>query len=748
MEASTFPPLLEVLRTRARASGAAPAFVDLRSGEQTTYERLYARSLALAAHLQGRGIERNAVVAVVANDPIVFPLLAACSALEAQLAIIDASLHPLEIVGLLEHAEPKLVVTTRELVERLAGGNRSVTDIGALAAEPARAAAVDDKRLGQGRLIIYTSGSTGSAKGVVLSERALAANAHSVSSTYGLGENDRLLCVLPFYHMNALMMTGWAPLWVGATVVVAPLFSAATARSYWATTEEHGITVASLTPSIMSTLLKLDEGTARRATPKALRYAWCGAAPLRADLWKRFEEFIGVPIYQGYGLTETTCWAAMIVPGGQPVHDAVGVPVDCEVRIAPTSQSTDDLVFERRADGDGAPAPTPTVVGEVEIRGPLLMDGYYRNKTLTRETFTADGFLRTGDLGFVDEAGLLHIAGRRKEVIIKSGVNIVPEEIDTVLRQLDGIADAKSIGLPDDVLGELVCSVCVMKDGVPPPRPAEVRRFVGQHLAAFKCPDRIVFAGHIPKTPTGKPRVGELRQLVSGELASELLGRLDTWKFKRAHPSERDRILALIQAGLLTGRGTTFVAYWGCGKRDAIADPDREAMDRLHEYVSLTDRPPYAMSRTVLILTDVHAGINGKGADRSARYFADVAEYAKGLRFETVCLSELWKRSGLDLDAFLAGAIKPAENPDAPFASVRDQLVERAEKHSERDSPEAAARKYYDACQLDSVAVVNAFQEAVFLTYNGPDARFTLPRLPTMYVYSYKRKRTEKPWFM
>jgi len=298
------------------------------------------------------------------------------------------------------------------------------------------------------------------------------------------------------------------------------------------------------------------------------------------------------------------------------------------------------------------------------------------------------------------------------------------------------------------VLGELVCSVCVMKDGVPPPRPAEVRRFVGQHLAAFKCPDRIVFAGHIPKTPTGKPRVGELRQLVSGELAAELLARLDTWKFKRAHPSERDRILALIQAGLLSGRGTTFVAYWGCGKRDAIADPDREAMDRLHEYVSLADRPPYAMSRTVLILTDVHAGINGKGAERSARYFADVAEYAKGLRFETVCLSELWKASGLDLEAFLAGAIKPPENPDAPFASVQEQLVGRAEKHSERDAPEAAARKYYDACQLDSVAVVNAFQDAVFLTYNGPDARFTLPRLPTMYVYSYKRKRTEKPWFM
>src|SRR5206468_6206156 len=136
-------------------------------------------------------------------------------------------------------------------------------------------------------------------------------------------------------------------------------------------------------------------------------------------------------------------------------------------------------------------------VGEVAIRGPLLMDGYYRSKALTRETFTEDGFLRTGDLGFFDEHGLLHIIGRRKEIIIKNGINIVPDDIDAVLRRFDGVADAKSIGLPDEVLGELVCSVCVMRDGVPPPRPAEIRRFVSQHLAAFKTPDQFVFAGHI-----------------------------------------------------------------------------------------------------------------------------------------------------------------------------------------------------------------------------------------------------------
>src|SRR5581483_11308768 len=183
--------------------------------------------------------------------------------------------------------------------------------------------------------------------------------------------------------------------------------------------------------------------------------------------------------HQGYGLTETTCWAAMTTPrhfaadtpARERVFETVGVPVDCEIRIAATDRSADDLVFAAGAGGEGA-----SPVGEVEIRGPLLMEGYYRNKALTRETFTADGFLRTGDLGCFDADGLLRIVGRRKEIIIKSGINIVPDEIDAVLRQMPGIADAKTIGLPDEVLGESVCSVCVPREGAAPPGTCPARR--------------------------------------------------------------------------------------------------------------------------------------------------------------------------------------------------------------------------------------------------------------------------------
>jgi acyl-CoA synthetase (AMP-forming)/AMP-acid ligase II len=757
MEALASSSLLEVLRTRSESSGATPAFIDVRSGRQLTYQDLHATALGLAARLRAHGVERNSVVGLVANDTIVFPLLAACCALEAQLAIIDASLHPLEIAANLEHAEPKLVIASSELVDRLSGPGRTVLDVGSFGGPPGANPPAEERSAKQGRLIIYTSGSTGAPKGVVLPERAVAAQGRSLASAYALSASDRLLCVLPFYHMNAVMVTGWGPIWAGATTVVAPLFSAATAKSYWATMEEYGITICSLTPSIMSALLKLEGGEASRRVPRTLRFAFCGAAPLRADLWKRFEDFIGVPVHQGYGLTETTCWAAMTLPEHarrEGLHETVGVPVDCEIRISSTSRSTDDLVFDERpaeADPDAVDAPPerePIPLGEVEIRGPLLMEGYYRNKALTRETFTSDGFLRTGDLGCFDAGGLLHIIGRRKEIIIKNGINIVPDEIDAVLRRFPDVAEAKSIGLPDDVLGELICSVCVVRDGAPTPRAADLRKFVREHLAPFKCPDRVVFAGHIPRTPTGKPRAGELRRIVNGELAVELLSRLDTWKFKRAQPSERDRIVQRIGAGLLTGRGVTFVAYWGCGNRDAVADPDREALERLKEFVSLADRHPYALAKLVLIFTDVHAAINGKGPTRAATYFAQIADHARRLGFETVWLSELWKRAGLDQQAFLAGQLRPPESKLAGFQEVRDELIGRAEKHSELHSPEEAARMYYEACQLDATAVESAFKEGVFLTYNGPAARFTLPGLPTMYIYSYKRKRTEKPWFM
>src|SRR5207244_9188998 len=125
---------------------------------------------------------------------------------------------------------------------------------------------------------------------------------------------DRLLCVLPFYHMNALMITGWAPIVAGATTVVAPLFSAATAKSYWATVAEYGVTICSVTPSIMSALLKLAEQDPPGPLPATLRLIFCGAGRRRTDLWKRCQDFVSVPVQHGDGLKDGTRCVTMSSP--------------------------------------------------------------------------------------------------------------------------------------------------------------------------------------------------------------------------------------------------------------------------------------------------------------------------------------------------------------------------------------------------------------------------------------------------
>ena len=182
MGASVPSSLLELLRTRAATAGAARAFVDLRAGRELTYAQLHDAALGLAARLRAQGIGRKAVVALVANDAMVFPLLGACSALGAQLAVVDASLHPLEIGAVLDHAEPQLVLASGELAPRLAQPKRPADDLASLLASAAEPMAPEDAAPGEAKLVIYTSGSTGSPKGVVLGERALLANARSVAS--------------------------------------------------------------------------------------------------------------------------------------------------------------------------------------------------------------------------------------------------------------------------------------------------------------------------------------------------------------------------------------------------------------------------------------------------------------------------------------------------------------------------------------------------------------------------------------
>jgi hypothetical protein len=364
------------------------------------------------------------------------------------------------------------------------------------------------------------------------------------------------------------------------------------------------------------------------------------------------------------------------------------------------------------------------------------MAGYFGNARLTAQTIRKDGFLRTGDIGFIDDVGQLHVVARKKEIIIKNGRNIVPDEVDAVLNRHPSVVESKTIGVPHELVGEqIVSAVRVVPDTGT--RISELRQFVKANLAAYKCPDRYVPVGVLPKTSTGKTAVAELRERLSGAAVATRIRALNTWKYKRAQPSDIDALHMLLTQSALWGEDLSFVAYWGCGRRSQTNGIDRMAMDRMCEYIARASLPP-AAARLTLVLTDLHGEVNGKPPSRMSEYFAAVVSDAGERGVETIYLSELWAAIDRSLDD-----IEPVgeEHP------LIEKAATRAAKHCENSEPRSAASRYVATCKWDSEAMLARFPKSIFLTYNGPADSGFLPEMPTLYIYSYKRKVSEKPWF-
>lgn len=699
----------------------------------------------IVAFFEAKGLSRrDRVVFSAENHWLYLPLLAACAHLGMALMPLNPHLTRDEISLILSTIRPKLVIAdsfpigVTLSVERL-----SISEfLHALrsAANPKRALSVSGE-VADPCLLIYTSGSSGHPKTVMLTESALVRNGAGIAQAYGISMNDRLYCVLPFHHMNATIVTGCAPLIAGATVVLGPLFGAENAKMFWIEVRRLGVTVASFVPSIMGVLLMVN-GEGVEVDTGSLRFAFCGAAPLTADLWQRFETSFGIQVFQGYGLTETTCWAVATPLDRPRVYTAVGVPLPgCEVEI--DLKATAEVLFgEQRAYGDETSEvdrrgePFGTAIGEIMLRGPILMVGYFRDEKLTMQTFREDGFLRTGDMGFIDETGQLHIVARKKEIIIKNGYNIMPEEVDAALNKHPGVVESKTIGVPHELTGEQIVSAVRLVAGEKTGA-SDLHRFAKDHLAAYKRPDRYVFVGVLPKTPTGKIAVADLRARLSGAAVETRIRALSTWKYKRAEPSDVESLRRIVTRSLLRGEDLSFVAYWGCGRRNETNEIDRMAMDRMCEYISHASCPP-AMVRLTLILTDLHAKINGKPAGRIEEYFAAVANDARERGIETIFLSELWAGIDRSIDD-----LEPV-GEDHPLMG---KATTRSRKHSENGSPQMTARLYLAACKWDSKAMLARFPESIFLTYDGPSDAGFLPAMSTLYIYSYRRNISKKPWF-
>ena len=328
---------------------------------------------------------------------------------------------------------------------------------------------------------MYTSGTTGQPKGVMLGQSNLVANALSVSAEHGLTPEDRVLGVLPLYHINAFVVTMLAPLAHGGSVALAPKFSAA---RFWDQAANSHCTWLNVVPTIISYLLEGDAPTPN----EALKFCRSASAALPPEHLRGFEAKFGIGIIETMGLTETAApsFSNPLDPARRKLG-AVGQASGCQARVV-------DMALAERVDG---------TTGEIVIRGPQVMRGYYKNPQATAEAFTPDGWLRTGDLGHRDSDGFFFVTGRIKELIIKGGENIAPREIDEVLLRHPAVLDAAAVGVPDKHYGQEIMACVVLRPGSAC-SDDELRSFCSEHLGRYKTPRWLHFVADLPRGPSGK----------------------------------------------------------------------------------------------------------------------------------------------------------------------------------------------------------------------------------------------------
>ncbi|HTH89270.1 class I adenylate-forming enzyme family protein [Mycobacterium sp.] len=441
-----------------------------------------------ASTLRRHGVGAGDVVAVMLPNTVdlVVTLFAAWR-LGAAVTPLNPSLSADEAGYQVTDAAAKVLIVT---TPRNLGVCAVEITTGGLTADPASGDYVH--RCGDSALalLIYTSGTTGRPKGVMLDHANLNAMCQMVIDAFGLTEADHSLLILPLFHVNGIVVGTLSPLLVGGCTTVAGRFDP---RSFFGRVERSRATYFSAVPTIYTMLADLPADL----TPdtSSLRFAVCGAAPASVELLNRFENRYGVAIVEGYGLSEGSCAST-----GNPLHGkrkpgTVGLPLPGQ-RI-------------RIADTDGNPVPDGEA-GEVLIAGPNVMRGYLNRPEETGKTLV-DGWLRTGDIGRLDEDGYLVLVDRAKDMIIRGGENIYPKEIETVAYRLPEIAEAAVVGRANPVYGEEP----VMFVAASPGFTLDVDR-VRDHLAAslskYKRPVEITILDELPKNAVGKIDKPSLRK--------------------------------------------------------------------------------------------------------------------------------------------------------------------------------------------------------------------------------------------
>lgn len=530
----TVPGLLE--RAAARHPGAtALIFMNRR----LTYRELADDVTRFAAALAGLGVGKGASVGIqLPNLPQTVVAYYATLSLGARAVMTNPLYVERELAHQWGDAECSVVVTADYLFEARIRGIRTelpvehyvvasiadylraplrwVVEHRLRRAEPKRAARVEpgpgvhsmrrllrdtpgrppavDVDVDDVAVLQYTGGTTGVSKGAVLTHRNLSSNVQQISAWFTTVEHGRdvFLSALPFFHVFGMTVGMNFPVAVAGSMVVVP--DPRDTRRLVKHIDEHGVTVFPGVPAQYNAINKF------RGIDKfdltSLKACISGSAPLPRDVARSFEALTGATLVEGFGLTETSPVTHCNPLGGERKTGSIGLPLPC----------TDARIVSLE---DGATALGSGGEGELCIRGPQVMQGYWKRSDATAEAIV-DGWLCTGDIAKMDEQGYFYIVGRKKEVIIAGGYNIYPDEIDDVLTSHPAVSEAATIGLPDPKRGETVKSFVVCAPGAVV-TVEELLAYCREQLAAYKVPRHVEFRESLPKSGALKILRRELR---------------------------------------------------------------------------------------------------------------------------------------------------------------------------------------------------------------------------------------------
>lgn len=478
--------------------------VDGSTGQTFTLDRLAEMTAAVAGWLTGRGFGTGSVLAIILpNTPEYFAAFHGAASTGGSVTTVNPSYTSDELEFQLRDAGATIALTVPSLVDRLLPlqktvGLREIIVIGEapegttpfaelLTANPVDPVVIDPEQV---VALPYSSGTTGLPKGVMLTHRNLVANLAQLPPSLGMGEEDVTIAVLPFFHIYGMTVVLNHAVQVGTTVVTMPRFDF---EDFLRLTSEHRATMLFLAPPLILALAKHPLVDAYDLS--SLRWIISGAAPLGAEVTAAAAERLRCVIGQGYGMTELSpvshTTGVVSPPLGSIGHAVAGT----EVRVVDPATGADRGVGED---------------GELWIRGPQVMKGYLGNEQATREILLDDGWLRTGDIGHVDERGDFWVVDRLKELIKVKGFQVAPAELEALLLGHPGVADAAVVGVPDDEAGERPRAFVVRRAAVEVTG-EELAAFVAGHVASYKRLRDVVFIEQIPKSPSGKILRRELR---------------------------------------------------------------------------------------------------------------------------------------------------------------------------------------------------------------------------------------------